>query len=238
MTMVTAGVKRLVGPRIATALRLAARGYDRPRWGNLRRVRPFSDTYGFERGTPIDRHYLHRFLATYRDLIAGDVLEVQMRTYTARYGHDLRRSDTFDILPNAGPTFVCDLAASENVIPTAAYDCVLLPNTLQHFRDLEGCLRHALRVVRPGGAILASAAGFLPLTSDADDYWRLTPAGWREKTAAIWGDVEAKIQGHGNCLAAVAAQLGLASEELTAAELDAHDPRYPVLTTILCRKAR
>ena len=51
MTDVAARVKRLLGPRIVTKLRLAGRGYDRPRWGNLRRTRPFSESYGFERGT-------------------------------------------------------------------------------------------------------------------------------------------------------------------------------------------
>jgi len=37
------------------------------------------------------------------------------------------------------------------------------------------------------------------------------------------------------CLAAAAAMYGVAVEELAAAELDAHDPRYPVLVTIECR---
>jgi len=238
VTDVAARVKRLFGPRIVTRLRLASRGGDRPRWGNLRRTRPFSESYGFERGTPIDRHYLHRFLDGHRGLIAGDVLEVQMRTYTTRFGHDLERTDTFDIVPHAEPTFLCDLAKSDMVIPSAAYDCLLLPNALQHFRDLDACMRHALRVVRPGGVILASAAGCIPLVEDVADYWRLSPAGWREKAAAVWPDADVEIAGHGSCLTAVAAQLGLALEELSDAELDAHDPRYPVLTTILCRKRR
>jgi hypothetical protein len=231
-------VKQLVGQRAATKLRLMLRGYDRPRWGNLRRTRPFSETFGFERGTPVDRHYLHRFLSDHRDLIAGDVLEVQHLTYTTRFGHDLGRTDTFDIMPQSAPTFLCDLAHSDAILPSAAYDCLLLPNTLQHLRGLDACLRHALRVVRPGGVILASAAGLLPLTGDTADYWRLSPDGWREKTAAVWPNADVEITGHGNCLTAVAAQLGLALEELSNDELDAHDPRYPVLTTILCRKHR
>jgi hypothetical protein len=32
--------------------------------------------------------------------------------------------------------------------------------------------------------------------------------------------------------------MGLALEELTEAELDVHDPRGPVLTTIVCRLPR
>jgi hypothetical protein len=30
------------------------------RWGNLRRLRPFSDRYGYDRGTPIERYYIDR----------------------------------------------------------------------------------------------------------------------------------------------------------------------------------
>lgn len=231
-------VKQVLGPRVVTTLRCVLRGHGLPRWGNLRRTTPFSQTFGFERGTPIDRHYLHRFLDQHREAITGDVLEVQNRTYTSRFGHDLRRSDTFDIVESSSPTFVCDLGRSEAVLPTASYDCVLLPNTLQHFRDLDACLHHALRVVRAGGVILASAAALLPLTGDAPDYWRMSPDGWREKLAAVWPDADISVAGHGNCLTAVAAQLGLALEELSERELDACDPRFPVLITISCRKRR
>ena len=38
-------------------------------------------------------------------------------------------------------------------------------------------------------------------------------------------------------LAAVAALLGVAVEELTPAELDYEDRRYPVLVTLFCRKS-
>src|SRR5262245_4376438 len=88
---------------------------------------------------------------------------------------------------------------------TVPTNCLLLPNTLPHFRELE-------------------------------EYWRLSPDGWRERLSAAWPGAWLEVAGHGNCLVATAAQLGLAFEELTRAELDAHDPRYPVLTTIVCRR--
>ena len=136
------------------------------------------------------------------------------------------------------PTYLCDLAHSEATLPSAAFDCVLLPNTLQHLRELDACLANILRVVRPGGAILASAAGLLPLTGDVPDLWRFSPEGWREKLSHAWRGADLEVTGHGNCLSAVASQFGLALEEITEAELDVHDPRYPVLTAILCRKRR
>ena len=93
-----------------------------------------------------------------------------------------------------------------------------------------------IRVVKPGGTLLASAAGLLPLIPDGGDYWRLSPDGWRFVLEAEWAGCEVSVEAHGNCLAAVAAMYGLAQEELSPNELDAHDPRYPMLTTIRCRK--
>jgi hypothetical protein len=93
-----------------------------------------------------------------------------------------------------------------------------------------------LRVVKPGGHILASAAAMVPLIPDADDYWRLSPAGWRRTLERAWAVHDVAVEGHGNCLAATAAMLGLALEELTVEELSANDPRYPLLVTIRCRK--
>jgi len=233
--MIATAIKQLAGPRGTLILRCLTRGYDLPRWGNLRRTIPFSTTFGFERGTPVDRYYLHRFLDANRALIAGRVLEVQGRSYTERFGTGVTSADTFDINPRFIPTYLCDFTSPENVIPTGAYDCLLLPNTLQHFRDLEGGLANARRVLRPGGTILASMAGLLPLTGDAADYWRLSPDGWCEQLAAAWPDATIEVEGHGNCLAAIASQLGLAVEELSPGELDVVDPRFPVLTTVVCR---
>ena len=229
-------VKGFLGPRWTTRLRCLVHGKGWPRWGNLRRVTPFSKDFGFDRGTPVDRYYLAKFLEMHRTLITGDVLEIQMPGYAMRYGHHLRRVDSVDINPRVGPTFVCDLADSERVLLSERYDCFLLPNTLQHLRDVDACLRHALRVVKPGGVMLASAAGFVPLIPDGPDYWHLSADGWKELLRRIWVGCDVVVESHGNCLAAVAAMMGLALEELTSTELDVSDPRYPVLITIMCRK--
>jgi hypothetical protein len=229
-------LKAVIGPRWTTRLRCLSRGLPLPRWGNLRRVTPFSSCFGFDRGTPVDRYYLERFLDAHRASIAGDVLEIQMVAYAGRFGHQVRRADSVDLNPAVRPTFLCDLAHSESVLPSEAYDCFLLPNTLCVLQDLEGCLRHALRVIKPGGVILASTAGFVPLAPDCPDYWHLSAAGWREITERVWAGCEVTVESHGNCLTAVAAMLGLALEELTPAELEVMDPRYPVLVTVVCRK--
>jgi hypothetical protein len=238
MTASDAGRQRLkavIGPRLTVLARCVLRGQPLPRWGNLRRLEPFSTTYGFDRGTPIDRYYLNRFLDANRFVITGRVLEVQVPSYTKQFGKDVRESHTVDINPDFRATYTCDLADAAQ-IPTGYYDCFLVPNTLQHIVDLHTALRTMVRVVKPGGTLLASAAGFLPLIPDGGDYWRLSAAGWRFVLDEEWAGCDVSVEAHGNCLAAVAAMYGLAQEELSSGELDAHDPRYPVLTTIRCRK--
>jgi SAM-dependent methyltransferase len=163
------------------------------------------------------------------------VLEIQMPGYTEQFGYDVVESHTVDIDPKYHATFTSDLADSP-AIPSDYYDCVLMPNTLHHLEGLEPALRTLLRVLKPGGTILASAAGLVPLTRDSDDFWRFSAAGWRQVLLREWPDCPATIEAHGNCLAAVAAIHGLAVEELTVDELVSYDPSYPVLVTIRCRK--
>lgn len=224
--------RALLGRHGTVVARSVLRGLGLPRWGNLRRIEPFSRQFGFDRGTPVDRHYLHRFLEAERPRITGDVLEIQGTGHTLRFGHALRDTHTVDINPAFAATYTCDLALADGVIPSDRYDAFLLPNTLCVLRDIDGCLRQALRVVRPGGVVLATTATFVPLNPDTPDYWRLTADGWTELATRVWSGHAVTIASHGNCLASVAAMLGLAAEELTEAELDVHDPHYPVLVTL------
>jgi len=229
-------LKSLLGPRRTVRLRCLVRGKPLPRWGNLRRTQPFSTSFGFDRGTPVDRYYVERFFRENQQYIRGDVLEIQMSGYTQRFGTGVHLAHSVDINPSVEPTFVCDLADSDGVLPSARYDCFLLPSTPQHLQRLEPSLRHALRVLKPGGVALATSAALVPLIPDGPDYWHCSPAGWRQIVERVWAGCEVRVQSYGNCLAAVAAMLGLAFEELTPAELDVEDPRYPVVVTLWCRK--
>jgi hypothetical protein len=229
------GLKSYLGARRSATLRCIARGKKLPRWGNLRTTKPFSTDWGLDRGMPIDRYYARHFFERHREYITGDVLEVQHPLYTEQFGRNISRADSVDIDPRFKPTFVCDLARAE-VIPPDSYDCFLLPFTLAHLRDLEGALRTALRVVRPGGSILAVAPALTPLVIEYPDYWRFSRDGLRILLERVWSGCEITVEAYGNCLAVVAEMLGLAAEELSPPELDVHDSRYPLLLTAVCRK--
>jgi hypothetical protein len=229
-------LKAALGPRHTTRLRCLVRGRRFPRWGNLRSLEPFSSEWGLDRGTPIDRYFGDRFFEENRSLITGKALEIQNPVYTGRYGVGVRQADSIDIDAKFGPKIVCDLAKADEVIPDNTYDCFLLPYTLIVVKGLEPALRNAMRVVKPGGWILATTSVLTPVLAEYPEYWRMTEEGWKDVLARVWPGSEPEVRTHGNCVTAVASILGLAQEELEHEELHRNDPRFPVLISIKCRK--
>jgi SAM-dependent methyltransferase len=205
----------------------------RPRWGNLRRRRPFSDHFGNDRGTPVDRVYIERFLAEYATDVRGQALEVGDAGYTRRYGGSaVISSDVLDINPaNEAATIVADLAEPGS-LPDDRFDCFLLIQTLQYVADVQTALHNAWRSLRPGGVLLVCVPGISRLDPDPGpdhDLHRFTPAGLAATLRATFPGAGQRIVGYGNLLAAVAFLYGIAAEELRPEELAAYDPHYPVL---------
>src|SRR5512134_2777746 len=89
----------------------------RPAWlGTLRRTKPLSDRYGFDRGMPVDRYYIEAFLDEHRRDIRGCALEIKDCTYVSRFGSGVEHCDVLDIdARNPAATIVTDLAAADAV---------------------------------------------------------------------------------------------------------------------------
>jgi len=206
----------------------------RPRWGNLRRRRPFSEHFGNDRGTPVDRVYIARFLAEHAVDVRGRVLEVGDAAYTRRYGGRMvTGGDILDVDPgNQAATIVADLAEPDS-LPADRFDCFLLIQTLQYVADVPAALGNAWRSLRPGGVLLVCVPGISRLDPDPGpdhDLHRFTPAGLAAILRATLPEAgQQRIVGYGNLLAAVAFLYGIAAEELRPEELAAYDPHYPVL---------
>src|SRR4051794_2330112 len=83
----------------------------RVRWGTLRRTRPFSNHFGWDRGEPVDRGYIEGFLDRNAHLIRGDAMEVRKPDYVGRFGNgDVDTVHVLDIdSSNPLATMVADL---------------------------------------------------------------------------------------------------------------------------------
>lgn len=208
----------------------------RPLWlGSLRRTTPISQHWGAERGLPVDRYYIERFLEEHAGDIRGRVLEVMDARYTERFGTAVERSDVLDVdAANPSATIVADLTDAGS-IPSGSFDCFVLTQTLQFVYDVGAAVREAHRLLRPGGVLLAT----VPAVSRVDrkagrdgDFWRFTADSCATLFGSVFGSGNVEVRAHGNVLAGVAFLAGLAREDLSERELDEEDDLFPVVVTV------
>src|SRR5438477_8982150 len=123
----------------------------------LNQVRPASRQFGFDRGQPIDRYYIEKFLSKHAGDIHGHVLEIADDNYTRQFGGSrVVKSDVLHARKdNPRATIIADLSAADG-IPSGMFDCVVLTQTLQFIYDVPSSIRHVHRIMKPGGVVLAT----------------------------------------------------------------------------------
>lgn len=218
------------------------RAASRVRFGTLRTVAPTSRVFGLDRGLPIDRYYIEKFLAEHAADIQGRVLEVADATYTRRFGGDrVVASDVLYALPgHVTATVVGDLSRGDG-LPSDAFDCIILTQTLQFVYDVRAAAQHLYRMLKTGGVLLATVPGISQISRyDMDrwgEFWRFTTLSARRLFEEV-SPTDVRVEAHGNVLAATAFLHGLATDELRLDELDAFDPDYELLIAIRVVKTR
>ncbi|MBE0618580.1 MAG: methyltransferase [Proteobacteria bacterium] len=223
-------------------LRYMNRKKTRVEFGSLSASRPVSSVFGLDRGTPINRYYIEKFLAGRAGLIRGAVLEVGDGEYSRRFGGDrVERLEVLHAAPgNPAATLVGDLA-DPATLPADAVDCFICTQTFECIFEVQNAVSGAHHLLKPGGALLATLSGISQISRyDMDrwgEYWRFTTASVTRLFEPVFaGGVE--VESFGNVLAAVAFLQGLAVEDLpNPALLDERDPDYQLLITLVARKA-
>ena len=211
------------------------------RLGSLRRLKPISSDWGSERGQPIDRYYIERFLAAHTQEIHGRVLEIGTDIYTRMFGGErVTRSDVLHVAENRPPmTIIGDLTRADH-IPANTFDCIILTQTLQFIYDVPATLETVYRILKPGGVVLATIPGISKISRyDMDrwgHYWSFTTRSARRLFEAVFPASSIQVQAHGNVMAAISLLHGLASQELRQEELDYCDPDYELLITVMAVK--
>ena len=202
------------------------------RFGDLKRVTPISRTFGFDRGTPVDRYYVERFLAENADDIRGRVLEVGDNAYTLRFGGArVERSDILHVAANnPRATIIGDLAQS-GALPAAAFDCIVFTQTLHFLPDMSAAIASLHNALKPGGILLLTTPGISPVEQGEcwETHWWLTCAAVRLLLEERFRSDDMTVATYGNVLVATAFLYGLALEELKRGELDVNDASFPVI---------
>jgi len=207
-------------------------GVHKVKKGDFERLKPFSTRYGYDRGGPVDRYYIENFLKKNKHVINGNVLEIKDSTYTKQFGTDrVTNSDILDIdQKNADATIIGDLQNLPQVQDNV-YNCIILTQTLYLIFDVEKALKTCYRILKPGGSLLVTVPGIVPVGHDNDFehwYWSFTEQSVNLLLKKSFPKSDAVIESYGNVFAATAFLYGMGLCELTPQQLEYHDKHYPV----------
>jgi SAM-dependent methyltransferase len=194
---------------------------------------PISRLFGFDRGVPIDRYYIEKFLDSNRQLIHGNVLEIAENVYSKQFGANVSKYEILhfdDTNPRA--TIVGDLTKPET-LPENRIDCFICTQTLNFIFDVGKAVEGCYKVLKTGGCLLATVSGISQISRyDMDrwgEYWRFTDLSIRLLMEKVFGEGNVEVVTYGNSLAATAFLKGLAVDDLpNTSLLDVHDADYQV----------
>lgn len=199
----------------------------------LKDTEPTSRLYGNERGTPVDRYYIEKFLLEESKKIRTDdmrILEVGEDTYSRRFFSN----STYDILDY---TKGMDLTV-EGTIPENCYDVFIATQVFHQIYQVKAAINGARRLLKSGGVLLATVCGTIvkPARNDEyEHYWGFTVPAITNLMKEVF-DGELQIQSYGNAAVATAFVQGVAAEELSMSVLEENDTDYPICISIFARK--
>jgi SAM-dependent methyltransferase len=209
--------------------------------GDLNRPTPISPNFGYDRGTPIDRFYIERFLDRHRADIAGRVLEVGDAAYSQQFGGvAITRQDVLHAhADNPAATIVGDLGQPGR-LPADAFDCMVLTQTLMLVWDMPAAAAELYRALKPGGVLLLTVPGASSVDRGewgANWFWSLTGSSVTKMFEPLFGGGNMEVSVAGNVYAATCFLHGLAQEEVRTDWLEQADPAYPMVVCLRAVKA-
>jgi SAM-dependent methyltransferase len=199
-------------------------------------ITPVSDLFGTDRGTPIDRYYIEKFLSESK--IEGKCLEVEEATYTLKFGKNV----TSKILKYKAEIehdsyIVADLTQPQT-IPANEFDSFICTQTLNFIFEKEKAIESIHKLLRPGGSGYLTVAGISQISRyDYDrwgDFWRFTDLSLRMLLSKTFDEDKIEIRCFGNVATACLFLQGVAFEEISDKKIfDVNDPNYQML---ICAK--
>jgi SAM-dependent methyltransferase len=197
------------------------------RWRMAHGTEPLSYEWGTDRGLPVHRYYLERFLAEFHSDIRGHCLEFQNPQYVPRFGgSDVSRLDILHI-DNSNPqaTLVADLTRP-NSLQNDRFDCIVCTHVLQSIFDVRRAVSELHRILKPNGVLLVAVPHVSMSGPQYHEIWRFTSEGLLLVLAERFGGGSVTVRAYGNSLTAAGDLRGLITSEFTHDELDMHDERF------------
>lgn len=201
------------------------------------RLKPISSKFGYDRGKPINRYWIERFLKDNKKHIKGNVLEVTDSTYTLMFGENrVTKSDVLDInTKNRKANIHGDLRDLRGKVGDNTYDCIILTHVLGLIDNHDAAISELRRIIKPGGVLLFTGSCFGPILGE-EIYWRYTPKSVKYLFDKNYKPSNLIIKSYGNVLAGQAFWLGMSQEDFSKKDLEFDDPRFPCIVCAVAIK--
>lgn len=198
-------------------------------------VMPLNRTFGWERGKPVDRYYIERFLEGNRELIGGDVLEIAENTYTMQFGGERVKNSYILHIEGWGENAIKGNLETGEGIEIEKFDTVIITQTLMFTYGIEQVAQNIYKMLKQGGRAFITVAGISQISRYVADEWGSYFAfhedAMRKLFVPLFGEENVDVQTHGNMKTAIALLYGLSYEDLKPEDFEIVDNDYPVIIT-------
>lgn len=203
-------------------------------------LEPTSRIFGLDRGKPIERYYIEKFLNDHSSYIKGAVMEVADSEYTTKYGNEVEKKYIMHVCESIGDNGIIANLETGLGVTEGLVDCFILTQTLPFIFDVRSAARNVVRFLKSKGVALVTVSGIVQISRyDMDrwgHYWSFTTASLR-KLFEECDDVESvEIKAYGNAKSAVYGLYGLAVEDMNIEDLEYQDDDYQQMITAVVKK--
>ncbi len=202
---------------------------------------PISEQFGTERGEPIDRYYVDKFLSNNSNYIQGDVLEIEDNTYTNKFsGGNVKNSFVMDVSSTAdNVTFCANLETGDGIRNNIA-DCFILTQTLMYIFDLKTAAKNIGRLLKKNGVALITCSGLSQNSRRCMDNYGCYFNFNKDVFVRMFEDEKnlevIDVGSYGNVKTVSAHINGLCCEDLSERAFEHNDKYYPLIVYAVVKK--
>ena len=194
---------------------------------------PASRLFGSERGKPIDRYYIEKFLEEHKEYNKGDILEIADATYSMTYGEDRIRQTYILHVEGWGENTIKGNLETGEGIEGERFDTAIITQTLMFIYDIQSAAQNIYRMLKPSGTALVTVAGISQISRyDADNwgsYYSFHVDLVKKLFEPLFGKDHVEIISYGNVKTAVSLLYGLCCEDLAESDFEMNDLDYPLI---------
>lgn len=201
---------------------------------------PVSEQFGTERGTPVDRIYIDKFLSRFSSSIKGDVVEIEDSIYTYKFGSEnVKKSYIIDVSDKSKKIdFNANIETGVGVKENLA-DCFIITQTLMYIYDLEAAAKNIIRFLKPGGTALITCSGLSQNSKRCMEnygaYFNFNSTVFEKMFESENAEI-VETGSYGNVKTVMAHLVGMCAEDLRAEDFEIDDKCYPLIVYAVVRK--